>query len=193
MAENGKGGCLSWILILFVLGLIGNSIDQCSNSSSDGNSMTREERTVHKIAWNAYDKIMNYCLDNSLSRDYGSQTGYVSGDARFKYDFSAKTIEVTYSALQYQATEVGSLSHFTMEDSCGFKDENGYYPVSIQGKWQPNGSGGGDLIISLSEDNTLKVYIFGDGWKHWAEYRLESENQVLNWMNEALAEVKKTK
>lgn len=189
MAENGKSGCLSWIIILFVIGLIGNGIDKCASSSSNDEGMTREEKKEHKIAWNAYEQIMSYCFDNATSKDYGSQTGYVSGSARFNYDFSAKTIKVTYSALQYQTTEIGNLSKFTVESSCGLKNADNYYPVSIQGRWQPEGSGGGDLIIALSKDNTLHVFIFGDGdWKHWAEYSLPSSSQVLNLLNDALSE-----
>ena len=186
MAENNKRGCLTWIIILIILSLIGSAVEKCSGSSSNDGGMSRKDKKEHKIAWEAYDKIMHYCFDNAIERDYGSRTGYVYGDARFKYDFSEKTIDVTYTAMQYQATEEGHLSRFSIEDSCGLDNEEKYYPFSIQGYWKPEGTGGGNLIIALSKDNELYVYIFGDSWKHWAKYTLESGDQILKYFNEAL-------
>ena len=195
MAENNKLGCLSWLGILIILGLIGEGVEKCSTTSSDMGRMSRQERKEHKIAFAAYEKIMQYCFDNCSEENFGSSTGYVSGDARFKYDFSDRTITVTYTALQYQASEIGHLSKFTIAESCGLKNSADYYPVSIQGRWQPEGSGGGDLIVTLSRKNVLKVFIFGDGdWKHWAEYQLPTSEDVWTIFNEArqkVAELKK--
>ncbi len=186
MAENNKGGCLTWIIILAILGLIGSGIEKCSSSSSGDGGMTRKEKKEHKIAWNAYDKIMHYCFDNSIKKDSGSQTGYIGGDARFKYGFSDQTISVTYTAMQYQATETGHLSGFSIEESCGLTNEEKYYPVSIQGRWQPYGSGGGNLVVALSRDNVLSVFIFGEGWTHWAEYTLKAGDKIISYFNDAL-------
>ena len=48
MSENVKKGCMSWIVILFVIGLIGSGIEKCS---------TRSERKEYGI------KSKTLCLE----------------------------------------------------------------------------------------------------------------------------------
>ena len=194
MAENKKNGCISWIIIFVIFGILGNAIDKCSDSSSDTEGLTKLEKKEYNIALEAYNKIMDYCLDNYTEKRNGSQTGYVFGYSKFKYNFSEQTIDVTSSALQYIATEKGHLSKFSVKESCGFNNSENYYPVSIQGWWQPEGCGGGKLNIALSKDNILNVYIFReDNSKHWVEYTLTSPKYILDVFNDARQKVAKLK
>ena len=185
MEDNSKVGCFSWIVILAVIGIIGISIDKCSDSSTDDSDLTRKEKKEHKIALDAYNQIVDYCLSNSTSQNHGSMTGRVHGDSRFSY--GVNSISVTYTAMQYQETERGNLSKFTIQESCKLKhDEKTFYPISIQGRWQPEDTGGGDIIIALTKDNYLYFYIFGTEWNYWAEYSLNSPEFILEVFNKAL-------
>lgn len=176
----------SWWKLLLVLFVIGNTA--CSGE---------------KYVYEAYTKIFERVLDSDYKKISGAQAGRLLGKAQFHYSLKNKTITVDYGFIpvdnyiqnllleKYEwATEVGSLSSLTIKDHCGFVDENRYYPVSIQGRWTPVGTGSGDLVIALSKDNELNVYIFGEGnWKYWSSYKLSSSDgkYVLDVLNDALA------
>lgn len=175
---------MSWIVILFVIGLIGSGINKCSTSS---------ESKENDIVMTAYDSIMNYTLTHYKEKSGGSRSGYVYGVyTNFTYDFENPnpSVSVNYGMMVmyngYDETEIGTLSSFSMSESCGLNKPENYYPISISCRWQPTDSGGGKMTISLSNDNKIKINIFGDGnWQYWMNYELESSDHIIELFNNA--------
>lgn len=176
----------SWWKLLLVLFVIGNTA--CSSD---------------KYVYEAYTKIFDRVLDSDCEKSSGAMAGRLSGKANFFYSLKNKTITVKYGFIPLDNyiqnlllenyewyKEVGSLSSLTVEDDCGLQSEKDYFPVSIQGRWTPEGTGSGHLVIAVSKGNELEVYIFGEGnWKYWSSYKLSPADAryVLDVMNEALA------
>lgn len=181
---------LKIIFFVFVLA----SIVSCSKQRENG------------IAFDAFEKILSKCIDSGCNINSGSASGRVSGKASFTYDLNKHTIRVKYGYIPLDNyienlllenydwyAETGSLSSMTIEGSCGFKEKSEYYPASIQGLWDSDSAGDGELIIALSRENVLSVNIFGESWHHWEEYYLSSEDAeyVLGVINEARQSVSK--
>lgn len=162
-----------------------------------------------KKTYEAYSIILSKCISLDCERDPGAVSGQMSGKAKFSYGLENKTITVKYGFLPANDyienmllenynwySEKGSLSSMSVKGDCGLKDKSKYYPVSIQGRWQPQGTGGGDLIVTLSKNNRLAVHIFGDGnFHYWDTFQLDSSDAdfILGVLNEAYAKSNSSK
>ena len=157
----------------------------------DASELKKESADVAQtIASDTYAEVMRYCSQHFIDTKRGSVVGFAKGDARFNFNLADKTIEVTYSVLNSITTEKGILSHFSIEKNCGLNDSASYYPISIQAKWTPESSGSGNMIVSFSHDNILRLRIIGDGnWEYWTEYKFSSPDEVLLIFNKALTEI----
>ena len=197
-----KNGCIPWIIILVVLAIIGGIFGKGSDSDSD--SMTRKERKEDKIAFKAYEEVIRYALYHKTKEESYSymRLGVIGleGEAVFRHNFKEKSISVTYYLEKHRvtgeyhthATEKGLLSKMSIKESCGLRDADNYYPVSISGRWQPHGTGGGDMIITVSKDNVLEVIIFGDNhFLYQTRYFVESADYLLEVFNEARKSIAK--
>lgn len=156
------------------------------------------EEKKNMIAVEAYKDIINigtenYRHDQAQGR---SQTGFVYGPCAFIYsnwldDVYGLYISVRYTVLDYPiCMETGDIEDLQVYEQCGFNEEEGYYPVSIKGRWKnwDSSVGSGNFTMTLSESNELCVYIFGDGnWKHWQRYSLTQEQagKILSLFNSA--------
>ena len=174
-------------VILFVLTITGG--------------MSCSEQKMQRIAYDAYERIVSECIDSAANNQCGSVSGRVSGKASFLYNFNKKTIRVKYGFVPLDNyienlltenyswyIETGTLSSMSVENNCGFKEKKTYYPASIQGTWESDKAGDGHLVIALSRNNELDVYIFGENWKHWNSFVLDSATAeyVLGVFDEAL-------
>lgn len=175
-------GSWPWIVLFAAICFLGFSVETCSDSRAE---MQREKK-LEENAIEAFRQVMDYTLNNHTEVRYGSHTGMIPGDARFSFFLDKNKISVTYTAMQYQVTEMGELSGLRLERNCGLTDEEEFYAVSIQGRWKPEGTGEGHLVIALSKDNVLNVIILGDNWQHWAEYSISSPDPLLEKFNNAL-------
>ena len=85
----------------------------------------------------------------------------------------------------YNSQPKGELSSFKIVNSCGFKNCNDYIPYSLSARWNPETEAGGRLNITVTNQNTVKVHIFGDGnWKHWKEIDMKNDMKVQNLLKE---------
>lgn len=162
-----------------------------------------------KTAFEAFNSIISESVHSNCERHPGAISGKMSGKAEFSYNLKNETISVRYGFLPVKNyvenlllenydwyTETGSLSSMSIEDDCGLIGKTEYYPVSIQGRWEPYGTGGGKLIVALSKDYQLKVFIFGDGnFKYWDSFELTPAVavSVLETMNAALDKSRRMK
>jgi hypothetical protein len=151
----------------------------CGPSQEEINNQKKRELILA-----AYGDIVEYALNNYTDEDRGHNTsgGIVQGDAVFM--FGKDYIKVTYTALQYQDTEIGDLEDLYFDDSCGFSDCSNTYPLSIRGRWNCRTSANGDFNLTVS-DSTVYFYIFGDGgWSYYVELTVPSTEYVINTLRE---------
>lgn len=158
------------------------------------------EQYMQKNSYDAYEKIITKCLESSGEQESGSKSGRIYGKASFTFNLKNKTIRVEYGYIPLDNyienllienyewyTETGTLSDMSIEEECGLKDSTKFYPVSIQGIWNSDKAGDGNLVVSLSTNNDLIIYIFGENWKHWKSFHLDTSEVefVLGVLNEA--------
>ncbi len=148
-------------------------------------------------AFHAYKSILNYVFDNYESSEGGCSVGRVStvsipltGSASLK--FSTKSaddsrIEVSYGIPHFgSAVEDGVLSEW----GCGeLSDTTGCYPYCVTARWQPEGSSGGEMLLYVERDNTVRVSIVldGDGY-YWCEFLLPSVDTLAAMLSNAYLE-----
>lgn len=164
-----------------------------------GTTACSDEKQIYET----YSTILSKCIDLDCESNSGAVSGQMSGKAKFTYGLKSKTITVKYGFVPAKNyienlllenydwyTEKGSLSSMTIKSDCGFKEKANYYPVSIQGRWQPQGTGGADMVVALSKDDKLEVVLFGDGnFKYWNSFQLDPTNAeyVLGVLNGLLS------
>ncbi len=148
------------------------------------------EEKKQDILFTAYDEITTYAVENQISCDGYAQVGHMTGNGSF--DFYKSSIKARYAVTfptitsVERGSETGELSNLEIKNSCGLSGANQYYPISLQGRWQPNGSGGGKLVIAVSKKNEVIAYIFGDGnWAYGVTLSLKSSEEVLRKLVEA--------
>lgn len=146
----------------------------CSNNG-DKNSKN-VEKVYKKIAKNIWgpDKVVGS----------GHQSGSITG--RAVISVQPEYISVSYSAMGYNSRADGKLSEFKILRGCGFSNCNNYLPYALSARWEPETEAGGRLNISVTNENIVEVYIFGDGnWKHWKEIDMQDDLTVQNLIKEA--------
>jgi len=141
-----------------------------------------QEEINRELILEAYTDIANYAEKNNIKVNRGHKSGYVSGDALFR--FSSESIAVNYSVSQYQEIEIGDLDDLYVSDYCGMPDCNDIYPISIRGRWNSRVAGDGDFNLAVS-NSTVYFHIIGDGsWSHFMEFELPSTEYVVERLNE---------
>lgn len=177
--RNNKSNIWGWIIVIIVISSIFGSIQECSDSDSE--RMTRSEKKEHKEALEAYFGLLNIMGAQGEIINEGGVVGLVHCDeAKFSFSKKDPSITVKYSALGSYAEERGELSKMSIVQSCGITQSDNYYPISIQGRWKPVGSGGGVLVISFSRSNEVEVNIFGDGnFQYWSKWKLKSLDKTF--------------
>ena len=116
--------------------------------------------------------------------------GYMYGDAAFYYRRSDFSLKVEYAVPGSSIyTEIGDLEDLRFSEKCGLAETEGYYPVSLRGRWHNRDfAGSGNFTMTLSKSNELWAFIFGDdNWRHWQNYQLSQERfeKVLAIFNSA--------
>jgi len=169
-------------------------IVMATSCTSEEEKMARKDAQKEAIVLDAYQKIIQYALDNNIGKSGSSKTGYVSGSASFTFYKSAIKvfcrIIIPLTGTWSESTEIGDLTNVSIEDKCGFSDCSDNYNVSIQGRWNNRSAGSGRLVISITDSNSLEVYIFGDGdWRYSVVYDLSSVTEIIKIINEAKKEI----
>lgn len=141
----------------------------------------KRNKLKEEILFKLFYEVVNFGFDFDERPSGQSRTGYVPGNSGFNFR-KKNVITVTYNAMQYQSTESGRISDLRIDTNCGFSDCSDYYDISLKGNWI-NQSGGGDgkLVISVSKNKVLSIYIFGEGgnWTHWLDFDLKTTNNSL--------------
>ena len=111
-----------------------------------------------------------------------SQIGGARGTSSFSFNQN-RTIKVGYTALGNSAIEIGKVEDLAFSYTCGFKNCEDYYKVSLQGKWKNLGPyGDGYLYVTLNrKSNLLVVHIFGEGssgWHYWTDFDLQNQSNM---------------
>jgi len=147
-----------------------------------------------EMLFELFNNIISTGFDFDKRPSGQSKTGYVPGNAGFNFQ-NNKIVTVTYTALQYRATESGKISDLRIERNCGFSDCSDYFDISLKGNWiNQSGGGDGSLVISVSKDRYLSVYIFGKGggWTHWLDFDLKNSknsNKVYEMIKKSFDEI----
>lgn len=137
-----------------------------------------------------YGDLMEYLIENSdlkvstqRTPSMNTKSGYVhrgiTGNSSWKWlDDDGSSISIRYSVLSVSADEVGEVTNMKIVSNCGFINCSGYFPVSLEGKYKPNGSAGGKFRVSFSSTSpTVKFNLFYDSSngvkaQSWAEVKL---------------------
>lgn len=143
-----------------------------------------KEKKKQDILFETYDVITSLATEHYADWNGFSRVGHMTGQAAFV--FYKSSIKVRYAvsfptiASVERASEEGELSNLTIENACGLSNASQYYPISLQGRWQPQGSGGGKLVITVSKNKEFVACIFGDGdWQHEITLALRSADEIL--------------
>ncbi|MBR4775423.1 MAG: hypothetical protein IK008_04950 [Bacteroidales bacterium] len=162
---------LKWIIATVTVLLVAVSCEALKNKKKQ------------VILFDVYHHVTNIAQKYSVSKEGHATVGNKSGDADFS--FTPSSIRVNYSVGRQSASETGEISELKIVNDCGLADESGFYPISLQGRWQPEGSGGGNLVISVG-NKTLHFHIFGDGdWQYDVIYSLPSNGNLVEQLVEA--------
>lgn len=142
--------------------------------------------------FNTYEQLVKYVLKHKLFEKNGCSMGRVTmstipvtGDATFTFNTktaSKSRIKVKYRVPAYGgATEDGKLSDWFCGTLAGASDFA--CPYGISARWQPEGTGGGELMISIKKKNVVRFAIYGDGdFVYWTEYELAYTSDVVAMM-----------
>ena len=153
---------LKALLAISFLGLGVGTFQSC-NSESTTSHKPHSEKRVKKNAKKAYFNILDILSKEGRILSESGRMGQVPCEVKMKVSRKEPVITVTYAAMGSVAKEKGTVSDLKIADVCGMQDRESYFPVSIKGRWQPTGTGGGDLVISFSKTNEVHLNIFGDG------------------------------
>jgi len=144
------------------------------------------------ITKEAYEEIIGIVLEQfgDVPVQGHCLIGYMYGDAAFYYRRSDFSLKVEYAVPGSSIyTEIGDLEDLRFSEKCGLAETEGYYPVSLRGRWHNRDfAGSGNFTMTLSKSNELWAFIFGDdNWRHWQNYQLSQERfeKVLAIFNSA--------
>ncbi len=144
------------------------------------------DKQKENLAFATYQQVIDYTLEHKLSVNNGNKSGRLYGGASFS--FHTKSASNSGVKISYDIPGIGSdiedgdLSDWAIKKSTN-KSDGDASQVYISARWQPHGSGGGTLQLTVSTDNVVKIAIFGDGnWQYWTHVKVDSAKEVIEML-----------
>jgi len=143
--------------------------------------LSKEEKKSREVK-TAYNEILSIIKGSGKVVERGHLSGNISGNAIISLETDG--LSVAYSALNNSHKAYGELSSFDIDNDCGYENCEDYISYSLTARWNPVNDASGKLNITVSKNNVVEIYIFGDGnWTHWEKREMQNDSTIQNILN----------
>jgi hypothetical protein len=137
-----------------------------------------------------YNSIVKIINSGGFRTTTSHITGSVQGKARIQTFENSISHRYTVPGYNWYTSKGVELTSFKIHNDCGFSDCIDYINYSLSARYEPDNDGPAELIITVTKDNLVKLYLFGESnWKSWKTWDMGQNDTISKLLKQTYIEL----